>query len=383
MKLGATLVSEGAITKQQLDLALRSQLIVGGHLGTNLIELGYVDEETLGLALSKATGVPYAQPHFFENIKASTIQAVPRNLAEEYEVVPLGLEAKRIHIAIVNPKNLHALDELAFATGRKLVPWIAPEVRIVEALERYYGVSRRSRYIALSLFLNEFGKPDQGKRREIPRGPAEIPPIPAAHAWQDASTDRPPRESAAPQPTTPKPKAPAPRSTAMSLDELGERYSQAASRDDLAQAVLDFGVGRAKRMLLTLVRDHRASIWEESGFSLKDKVRCEAGFDVTSESLVSLLMGNDHYRGAFPREGELERFFGSLGVELPEDLLLIPVHVNDRLVTIALIDGGPRGRIQGHVDDFLKAFRLFGTGVGIVILRQKLRGSVLAGAGTR
>ena len=169
----------------------------------------------------------------------------------------------------------------------------------------------------------------------------------------------------------------------MPLDELAERYSQAASRDDLAQATLDFGVGRAKRMLLTLVRAHRASIWEECGFSLKDKVRREAGFDVTSESLVRLLMGNDHYRGAFPREGELARFFGALGVESPEDLLLIPVHVDDHLIAIALIDGGPRGCIPGDVDDFLKAFRLFGTGVSIVTLRKKLRESVLAGARTR
>jgi hypothetical protein len=82
MKLGATLVSEGVLTKQQLHLALRSQMIVGGHLGTSLIELGYLDEETLGRALSKATGVPYAQPHLFEKITARTIQAIPRNLAE-------------------------------------------------------------------------------------------------------------------------------------------------------------------------------------------------------------------------------------------------------------------------------------------------------------
>ena len=166
----------------------------------------------------------------------------------------------------------------------------------------------------------------------------------------------------------------------MPLDELAERYSQAGSRDDLAQATLDFGVGRAKRMLLTLVRAYRASIWDESGFSLKDGVRREAGFDVTSQSLFRLLMGNDHYCGAFPREGELERFFGTLGVESPKELLLIPVHVDDHLVAIAILDGGPRGRIQGEVDDFVKAFRLFGTGVGIVTLRKRLSESVLVGA---
>jgi hypothetical protein len=298
-----------------------------------------------------------------------------------------------MHCAIVNPKNLRALDELAFATGRKLVPWVAPEVRILEALERFYGVKRRSRYVALSLFLDEFGKPDQNRRREIPRGRAEAPPIPASDSWQDGSIDRPCRESAAPQPKAPQPKvhepkapqpkASAPRSFPMPLDVLAERYSQAASRDDLSQATLDFGVGRAKRVLLTLVRGLRASIWEECGFFLKDEVRREAGFDVTSASLFRLLQGNDHYRGGFPRAGELERFFRSLGVESPKELLLIPVHVDDHLIAIALIDGGPRGSIKGDVEDFLKALRLFATGVSIVTLRKQLRDSVLTGALTR
>jgi len=104
---------------------------------------------------------------------------------------------------------------------------------------------------------------------------------------------------------------------------------------------------------------------------------------VTSHSLCRLLMEYDHYFGPFPREGELERFFRTLSVESPKELLLIPAHVDDHLVAIALIDGGPDGRIQGNVDDFLKAFRLFGTGVSIVTLRKRLSERVLTGTSTR
>jgi hypothetical protein len=94
-------------------------------------------------------------------------------------------------------------------------------------------------------------------------------------------------------------------------------------------------------------------------------------------------MGNDHYCGPLPRGGELERFYTALKVESPEELLLIPIHVDDHLVAIALIDGGPSGHIQGDIAEFLKAFRLFGTGVSIVTMRKRLRDKVLVGAHTR
>ena len=155
MKLGEILIKKGVLTEAQLELALQSQLIFGGHLGTSLIETGMLDEDTLGEVLASFSGVPYAARHLLAHIRPAAIKAVPRKIAEEYRVVPIRLEGTSVHLAFVNPRDLGALDALKFATGRNVVAWIAPEVRIYQALEKYYGVARRARYIKLDCRLDE------------------------------------------------------------------------------------------------------------------------------------------------------------------------------------------------------------------------------------
>jgi hypothetical protein len=320
--------------------------------------------------------VPYAPRHFLETIEPDVIKAVPKKIAEEYQVVPIKLEPRTVHLAFVSPKDLRALDALRFATGRSVIAWIAPEVRVFQALEKYYGIARRSRYVKLDHTLDQ-----PKKKKDLP--PAEkLTPVPTQQIGALGPTEldatfgygRPWQEVAAElfegdqQPVGPKPPT-----SVMSLPELAERYCRSESRDDLAQAVLEFCAGRAERMLLMFVRGNRASVWDERGFSFPDGERIDVEFEVTSEALFHLLSGNDHYHGAFPPGEETVSFYHRLGLNPPSELLLIPVHVNDHLVAAALVDGGTRNRIQGDPADFLKAFRLFSTAVLMVALRKNLR----------
>jgi hypothetical protein len=374
MKLGEVLVEKGVLARTDLDLALERQLIFGGHLGTSLIEMGLVDEETLGQALSKATGVPYAPRHLLANVDPETIKAVSKKIAQEYQVVPIKLESRSIHLAFVNPKDLRALDALRFATGRSVVAWIAPEIRVFRALETYYGVERRGRYIKLDPRLDEPVKapPTAADGGEAP--PTGDAVMQATAAEQDAMLGfgRPWQELADElfglEPTAPKPP-----NSIMSLPELAERYCRAESRDDLARAVLEFAAGRVERMLLLFVRGNEASVWDERGFSLRGEVRRELTFDVTAEALFKPLMGSDHYHGPLPAGEDVRSFYVRLGVAAPSTVLLIPVHVNDHLVTAIVADGGPKDNVKGEVDDVLKAFRLFSVAVLMVALRKNLR----------
>jgi len=373
MKLGEILVKAGVLTESQLERALQSQLIFGGHLGTSLIETGLVDEDTLGEVLASSAGVPYAPRHLLTNIAKAAIKAVPKKIAEEYRAVPIKLEGTSIHLAFVNPRDLRALDAMKFATGRNVVAWIAPEVRVYQALEKYYGVPRRARYINLDYRLDE-------PRQASPVGD-QATPIPSTdetssfassepdaafgygRPWQEVATELFGLDSAEPEP----------RASSMSLPELTERYCRAESRDDLARAVLDFAASRAHRMLLMVVRANRASVWEEHGFGLSGGVRRDAAFEITSEPVFRLLLGNDHYYGELPKDEEIVSFYARLGMDTPAELLLIPIHVNDQLVALALADGGLGSRIESDVDDVLKAFRLFSTAVLMVALRDNLR----------
>ena len=374
MKLGETLVKKGLLTKAQLEVALKSHLIFGGHLGTNLIETGLLDEDTLGEVLATSAGVPYVASHLLTEIRPSTISTFPNRIAEEYRAIPFKIEDNALHVAFVDPRDLRSLDAVKFATGRNVVAWIAPEVRILQALERYYGVERRARYIRLDHRLHAPQQVSRADRRAAPSSPTHEDPrylsaqdseamFGYGRPWQDVADELFKGDSAESSP----PK------TLMSLPELAERYGRADSRDDLARTALEFAAGRTHRMLLMFVRANWATVWIERGFTIPDVARSGAKFDVTTEALFRALMENDHYFGALPKDKEARAFYDRLGVAAPTELLLIPIYVNDQLVAAALADGGPKGRIEGEVLDLRKAFRLFSTALLMVALRKTLR----------
>lgn len=159
MKLGEVLLAEGVIEPHHLKEALDAQLIYGGHLGTCLIELGYLQEELLGKALAWTFGVAYAPHPMFLDVPRYVIGAVPQKLVEKHSAIPFRLKDKVLDVAMIDPRNLQAIDEIRFASGYAVQTWIAPEVRIFQAMERYYDVPRRIRYVTLCRQLEKEGGP--------------------------------------------------------------------------------------------------------------------------------------------------------------------------------------------------------------------------------
>ena len=150
MRLGEVLIQKGLITQAQLAQALDAQLIYGGHLGTCLVELGLIDLETLGKTLSAAFKANHAHNEIMDNVPPQIICLLPPKLVERHHAIPFALAGRTLRVGMINPCNLLALDELSFATGYKIEAWVAPEILIVRAMERYYGISRKLRYIPLS-----------------------------------------------------------------------------------------------------------------------------------------------------------------------------------------------------------------------------------------
>ncbi len=149
-KLGHLLVNEKIITVQQLDEALKLQIIIGAKLGSCLIELGYIHDEVLASTLGSKLGVPSVGKQQLLTIPPDVIKHIPRVLAEKYRIVPFNAVNRRIHVAMADPTDHKATDELAFATGLMIMPHIAPDMLISFALERYYGVKRDTRYARVS-----------------------------------------------------------------------------------------------------------------------------------------------------------------------------------------------------------------------------------------
>lgn len=141
MRLGAWLLSRGKISEDQLQRALQHQQFFGGRLGSSLIKLGHIDEDVLGAYLSDVAGAPYAPPSRLDAVPPEVVALVPARLASQYRVVPLELEGRRLRLAMRDPKDLIALDEIAFLTGMMIEPYVATDFRIQQALQRYYQVS--------------------------------------------------------------------------------------------------------------------------------------------------------------------------------------------------------------------------------------------------
>jgi hypothetical protein len=141
VKLGELLLKEKMITPDQLNEGLKYQMIYGIRLGSSLIELGYVEEEALADLLSRKMGVPCIGREELESIPKELLISFPRRLVELYHVVPLKLEGQRLSVAISDPTNFAAIEEIGFATGYVIQPNIALDVHIARVLARHYKIS--------------------------------------------------------------------------------------------------------------------------------------------------------------------------------------------------------------------------------------------------
>ena len=141
LKLGELLLNEKMVTPDQLEEALKNQVIYGIKLGSSLVEMGYVDEEVLARLLSKKLGVPCIGRKDLAAISKDLLRDFPRHLVEAYHVVPLKLEGNRLSLAMSDPTDFAALEEIGFATGHVIQPYIAADVHISRALAKYYHIS--------------------------------------------------------------------------------------------------------------------------------------------------------------------------------------------------------------------------------------------------
>jgi type IV pilus assembly protein PilB len=136
-KLGELLVRDNLITPAQLQQALEEQKRTGGRLGANLTRLGFLKEEELTDFLSKQYGVPSINLSDFE-VEAAVIQLIPEEVAHKHTVIPINRVGSTLIIAMADPSNIFAQDDIKFLTGYNIEVVVAPENSIQDAVERYY-----------------------------------------------------------------------------------------------------------------------------------------------------------------------------------------------------------------------------------------------------
>ncbi|HEY6911136.1 MAG TPA: hypothetical protein VI356_17285 [Myxococcales bacterium] len=160
-KIGEILISDGHLTREGLEEALDWQVLYGGRIGTNLLELRLVEEQHLAQALARQLGVEVAFGNL--EIDPALVPALPPHVADRQEIVPWKLEKRRLKLLCCDIK-VSELDQLSYRIGRTCVPVVAPEYRIFQLLRAHYGASRQMRALDFGVVPQE-GREERRRRK--------------------------------------------------------------------------------------------------------------------------------------------------------------------------------------------------------------------------
>jgi len=140
VRLGEILVKESLITQDQLQKALEFQRANGGKLGSCLTKMGFITDDDITGVLSRQYGVPSINLKYYE-IDPNVIKLIPQDTAARYQVIPLSRVGSVLTIAMTDPTNVFAMDDIKFMTGFNVEPVVASESAIGDAITRFYGGS--------------------------------------------------------------------------------------------------------------------------------------------------------------------------------------------------------------------------------------------------
>jgi hypothetical protein len=357
-RLGELLLHKNLLTQAQLEEALQAQVIFGGKLGTILIEMGLISEKVLGEALRQMLGFPCAQAEDMERIPRTVIDIVSAELADKHKVLPLSVSGRKMTLAMANPKDIQAIDEISFRTGHIVLPVMALEVRLYLALEQYYGIKRPMRYIAPPKNVRE--ELDQlNIIRDSDRGKPAAPVaeeegylgVPGSeHIHVPAK-----KPMAEPVPVA----APAPAPVPIPIEDPGEEFEEleelddfevtladttkrlvtATNRDDVADALIEYLGNHYARAVLFMVVAGQVTGWRAA--KNRQPIPAIEQFQLPlSEASVlkTAVESNSFFLGPVPPSGANLALTTLLGKPAPTTAVLLPLSMLGRVVGLIYVD---------------------------------------------
>src|SRR3989442_1738166 len=158
-RLGDLLVKEKVISPEQLDQAIKAQKASNCRLGSALVKLGFLTDEDVTNFLSRQYGVPAINLSYFE-IDPSVIKLIPFETAKRYRILPLSRVGASLTIAMVDPTNVFAMDDIKFMTGFNIEPVVASESSILEGIEKAYGTTQQADLEEVMQSMTDMGDAD-------------------------------------------------------------------------------------------------------------------------------------------------------------------------------------------------------------------------------
>jgi hypothetical protein len=397
-RLGELLVQDATCDPDAIRGALENQVIFGGRLGTNLLEMGAVTEEALAAALGRRHRLPALSGDLALDPKALAL--LRAEVADRHDVVPYLLADRRLAILVCDPSDLAMLDEVAFATGRQVHPFVVPEARLWALLRDGYGVERQLRGIDVEfeslrrtrpaapaapastggasedlLGEHEFAAlyartggfslepaapgareptPDEDviELAELLLPEDDAPPVTAEVL---ASLARAPGHAPPARFVAPRPRSAEPESSPLSFDEALRLLEGVTDRGAIARTVLRHARSRFRRAVLLTVNRGVAQGWaglgEGFGAGSIRRIRLPLGAPGVVETVVRT---RAHFLGPIPKTDANVRLLKRLGGGVPGNALLVPILALGRVVNVLYADCGRGGFVDaGGVGELL------------------------------
>src|SRR5262244_2640720 len=174
-RLGDLLVKEKVITPEQLTQATKVQKEQSCRLGSALVKLGFLSDEDVTNFLSRQYGVPAINLSYFE-IDPAVVKLIPFETAKRYQILPLSRVGASLTIAMVDPTNVFAMDDIKFMTGFNIEPVVASESSIADGIEKAYGTAKEEDLEQVMQSINELDAADvelQAEEQEMDLGELE------------------------------------------------------------------------------------------------------------------------------------------------------------------------------------------------------------------
>lgn len=338
IKLGELLLNEKLISPEQLDEALKSQAIFGIKLGSALIELGFITDEQLCSFLSRKLGVPAVPPRAMSAVSPEVLALVPTELAAKFRVVPIRADGKKLALAMADPTDFKAIDEVAFVTGCVIFPHIVPDVRITSALSKYYQIRGDIRYlriegdIANKRRLAPLSEPaKKAEKIEIPmmnesgellnieiplefEGFASIPDHEDDHVTALGGVER------------------------YSVDRLSMEFASAKNRDQIAAVFIKY-LGQEFRVgALFIIRNNMAVGWRGIASGKRIEELESLNIILGKPSVVKDVIETRQYAmGTLVQTPENVQILKALGAGSDTPLLVLPIVMLKKVVALVVV----------------------------------------------
>jgi hypothetical protein len=314
MKLGEALIKEALITRQQLDQALMRQVQFGGRIGTNIVELRFLEEDELLKFLSRYFRLPAIPLDEMNSVPEEVINSVSRELVDKYKILPFKKERNRLHTALLNPKDIKEINDLCFVTGFDIIPYVITELRMVYALEKYYGIKRDIRYISLKDRLDPETKIEES-----------------------------------------------------SVNKIKVSFTEVEGTEDIAGILINEVYKIAKRVALFTVKGGKIIGWKARGLDVETFELPAKDSPVFSEVLKS----RSNYRGPIMNIKGNEHLMKVL-TGTPQDALVLPINIREKTIALLYIDNGNRAVLNANVGFLSMLASMAAIAFEILVLKKRI-----------